>query len=144
MNWNSYSHVTYTVLFPIPTPTALSTLEPCSGDKEPDLDVSASSYSPHCHRNSHRDLLPLQKPRDLGGGGRAGEGDLSGLPLRARLVELGLAWVGKGKARVLLGVDLKWERTDPTSLRPWPTDLRGSQADRTLGLGPRSRQVQQT
>lgn len=79
-----------------------------------------------------------------GGGGRAGEGDLSGLPLRARLVELGLAWVGKGKARVLLGVDLKWERTDPTSLRPWPTDLRGSQADRTLGLGPCSRQVQQT
>lgn len=34
---------------------------------EPDLEVSASSDSPHCHRNSHRDLLPLRERRDSGG-----------------------------------------------------------------------------
>lgn len=68
---------------------------------ESDLEVSASRDYPHCYRNSHRDLLLLEKKKLKGLRG-TGEGDSSGLPLGAGLVELGPAWEGAGKARCFL------------------------------------------
>lgn len=59
---------------------------------------------------------PTAKTKELRG---AGEGRSSGPPLRAGLLELGPAWVGEEKARVLSGMHLKQEEM-AGSLRPGP------------------------
>lgn len=69
--------------------------------------------------NSHRDLFPLQKPRDSG----TGEGDSAGLGLGSSPTTYSSvwSWVQPGREQgtlgAFLGGILKQEETSPASLR---------------------------